>query len=1063
MEHSDASLFAQQTVQNWEEAARKELEAGQSLENLVQTKDGLSIKPYYSKADRSQSATTPLPESNDEFGGARHWVNMPKVLADDAATANQLALLHLQNGADGILFEINRADTSVEVLLNGIELPYCSTFFVVSANTASILENFLAYAEKNYASTSIKGGIFWKEAIDFTIAAKFKNWPAFKSCGLIEITKNDRTETIAHVLQQGIQTCQWLERNGYTAQQAYQSIAFSCAIGNDFFLSIMHLRVLRQIWSNLAPTQEGTTFIHANSTVWIQPAYQPHGNLIKETYAGMAAVLGGCDGLTIEPEDTNQSMMVRMARNISSILREESFLAQVADPLAGSYFVDSITTQFAEAVSKKLNQTTNLPFNSVSKKTETPFTRSPWQTAEKISVPASFLDSQNKTAWAENSQAGLPPYLRGPYATMYTVRPWTIRQYAGFSTAKDSNAFYRKNLAAGQKGLSVAFDLATHRGYDSDHPRVSGDVGKAGVAIDSVLDMKILFDQIPLDKMSVSMTMNGAVIPILAFYIVAAEESRPGGIKPHQLSGTIQNDILKEFMVRNTYIYPPAQSMRIVADIFSYCSKHMPKFNSISISGYHMHEAGAPAHIELAYTLADGLEYIRAGIKAGIPIDDFAPRLSFFWGIGMNFFMEVAKMRAARLLWAKIVKQFNPKNPKSMALRTHCQTSGWSLTEQDPYNNVARTCIEALAAALGGTQSLHTNSLDEAIALPTDFSARIARNTQLYLQKETGIAQVIDPLGGSYYVEYLTEQLVEKAWSLIEEVEKLGGMTKAIESGLPKMRIEESAAGKQARIDSGKDVIVGVNKYLTDEKPDFEILDIDNTAVRQEQIARLKELKENRNAHAVHTALAQLEKAAATGEGNLLELAIVAARERATLGEISLALEKSFGRYKATIQSISGVYSSEMNNKKELLEVRNLADQFAELDGRRPRILIAKMGQDGHDRGAKVIATAFADLGFDVDIGPLFQTPQEVAQQAAENDVHVVGASSLAAGHKTLVPELIEALKKIGRPDILVVAGGVIPQKDYDFLYERGVSGIFGPGTPVTDAARSILQQLMQE
>ncbi len=678
-------------------------------------------------------------------------------------------------------------------------------------------------------------------------------------------------------------------------------------------------------------------------------------------------------------------------------------------------------------------------------------------------MPSSFSPDQNKTFATENSQAGLPPYLRGPYATMYTVRPWTIRQYAGFSTAKDSNAFYRKNLAAGQKGLSVAFDLATHRGYDSDHLRVSGDVGKAGVAIDSVLDMKILFDQIPLDKMSVSMTMNGAVIPILAFYIVAAEESRPGGIKPHQLSGTIQNDILKEFMVRNTYIYPPAQSMRIVADIFSYCSKLMPKFNSISISGYHMHEAGAPAHIELAYTLADGLEYIRAGIKAGIAIDDFAPRLSFFWGIGMNFFMEVAKMRAARLLWAKIVKQFNPTNPKSMALRTHCQTSGWSLTEQDPYNNVARTCIEALAAAFGGTQSLHTNSLDEAIALPTDFSARIARNTQLYLQKETGITQVVDPLGGSYYVEYLTEQLAEKAWTLIEEVENLGGMTKAIESGLPKMRIEESAAGKQARIDSGKDVIVGVNKYRTDEKPDFEILDIDNTAVRLEQIDRLKQLKENRNAVAVNEALTDLEKAAASGEGNLLELAIVAARLRATLGEISSALEKSFGRYKATIQSISGVYSSEMNNKKELMEVRKLADQFADLDGRRPRILIAKMGQDGHDRGAKVIATAFADLGFDVDIGPLFQTPQEVAQQAAENDVHVVGASSLAAGHKTLVPELITALKNIGRPDILVVAGGVIPQKDYDFLYQQGVSGIFGPGTPVTDAARSILQKLMDD
>lgn len=685
--------------------------------------------------------------------------------------------------------------------------------------------------------------------------------------------------------------------------------------------------------------------------------------------------------------------------------------------------------------------------------------RESWVSPEKIEIKTDYsaTDIENKNLG--DLQAGLPPYLRGPYATMYTVRPWTIRQYAGFSTAAESNAFYRRNLAAGQKGLSVAFDLATHRGYDSDHPRVAGDVGKAGVAIDSVLDMKILFDQIPLDKMSVSMTMNGAVIPIMAFYIVAAEEQ---GVKPGQLSGTIQNDILKEFMVRNTYIYPPANSMRIVADIFSYCSKQMPKFNSISISGYHMHEAGAPAHLELAYTLADGLEYIRTGLKAGIAIDDFAPRLSFFWGIGMNFFMEVAKMRAGRLLWARIVQQFHPKNPKSMALRTHCQTSGWSLTEQDPYNNVTRTCIEALAAVFGGTQSLHTNSLDEAIALPTDFSARIARNTQLYLQKELGVTKVVDPLGGSFYVEYLTEQLVDKAWSLIEEVENLGGMTKAIESGIPKIRIEEAAAAKQARIDSGKDVIVGVNQYQTEEKPDFEILDIDNTAVRLEQIARLEKLKRERNQQAVDAALQELEKAASTDQGNLLELAIVAARHRATLGEISAAMEKTFGRYKATIQSISGVYSSEMKNKDELAAVRALSDEFAELDGRRPRILVAKMGQDGHDRGAKVIATAFADLGFDVDIGPLFQTPEEVAKQAAENDVHVVGASSLAAGHKTLVPELIAALKKIGRPDIRVVAGGVIPKKDYDFLYKAGVTGIFGPGTPITEAAKTILYQLLE-
>ena len=683
-----------------------------------------------------------------------------------------------------------------------------------------------------------------------------------------------------------------------------------------------------------------------------------------------------------------------------------------------------------------------------------------WHSPEKIEIKPTYVQADTNNLVHLDFTAGIPPYVRGPYATMYTTKPWTIRQYAGFSTAKESNAFYRRNIDAGQRGLSVAFDLATHRGYDSDHPRVAGDVGKAGVAIDSVLDMKILFDQIPLDTMSVSMTMNGAVIPIMAFYIVAAEEQ---GIKPHQLSGTIQNDILKEFMVRNTYIYPPAQSMRIVADIFKYASKHMPKFNSISISGYHMHEAGAPAHVELAYTLADGLEYLRKGLEAGIAVDDFAPRLSFFWGIGMNFFMEIAKMRAGRLLWSKIVQPFHPKNPKSMALRTHCQTSGWSLTAQDPYNNVTRTCIEALAAVLGGTQSLHTNSLDEAIALPTDFSARIARNTQLYLENEIGISHMVDPLGGSYYVESLTAKLAENAWDLIEEVEKLGGMTKAIESGVPKMRIEQAAAAKQARIDSGREVIVGVNKYQVTEKPDFTILEIDNTAVRQEQIERLHKLKTERNQADVENSLQMLTAAATDGNQNLLELAIDAARKRATLGEISSAMEKAFGRYKASIKSISGVYSGEMKNQKDFEEVRKLSDRFAELDGRRPRILVAKMGQDGHDRGAKVIATSFADLGFDVDIGPLFQTPDEVALQAAENDVHVVGASSLAGGHKTLIPELINSLRKLGRPDIMVIAGGVIPEQDHDFLHHVGVSFVFGPGTVITSAAKEILFKLLKK
>jgi len=683
------------------------------------------------------------------------------------------------------------------------------------------------------------------------------------------------------------------------------------------------------------------------------------------------------------------------------------------------------------------------------------------ETAENIELK-SFYDS----ASIENVEhigyvSGIAPYLRGPYSSMYAIRPWTIRQYAGFSTAEESNAFYRRNLAAGQKGLSVAFDLATHRGYDSDHERVVGDVGKAGVAIDSILDMKILFDQIPLDEMSVSMTMNGAVIPIMAFYIVAAEEQ---GVPMSKLSGTIQNDILKEFMVRNTYIYPPLPSMRIISDIFDFTSKKMPKFNSISISGYHMQEAGATAAIELAYTLADGLEYLRAGLKAGMSIDEFAPRLSFFWAIGMNHHMEIAKMRAGRLIWSKLVNQFEPKNSKSLALRTHCKTSGWSLTEQDPFNNVARTCIEALAAALGGTQSLHTNALDEAIALPTDFSARIARNTQIYLQNETGITSFIDPTGGSYYIEKLTEELVNEAWGLIQEVEELGGMAKAIETGLPKMRIEEAAARKQARIDSGKDIIVGVNRYELDksEEQSIDILEVDNSKVREAQLKRLHDLKANRNKLAVEKTLKALEEAAASGKGNLLELAIECARERATLGEISDAMEKSFGRYQATIRSISGVYSHEAMQDQDFITAKELCDKFAKLEGRRPRIMIAKMGQDGHDRGAKVIATSFADIGFDVDIGPLFQTPAEAAKQAIENDVHILGVSSLAAGHKTLVPQVIEELKNMNREDIMVVAGGVIPQQDYDFLFKSGVFGVFGPGTKISKAAQEILQLLIK-
>jgi methylmalonyl-CoA mutase len=680
-------------------------------------------------------------------------------------------------------------------------------------------------------------------------------------------------------------------------------------------------------------------------------------------------------------------------------------------------------------------------------------------TAEGIDLKETYSKQDIENLNHLDFGAGFAPNLRGPYATMYVRRPWTVRQYAGFSTAEESNAFYRRNLAAGQKGLSIAFDLPTHRGYDSDHERVVGDVGKAGVAIDSVEDMKVLFDQIPLDEMSVSMTMNGAVLPIMAFYIVAAEEQ---GVKPEKLSGTIQNDILKEFMVRNTYIYPPTPSMKIIADIFEFTSKKMPKFNSISISGYHMQEAGATADIELAYTLADGLEYIRTGLATGMKIDEFAPRLSFFWAIGMNHFMEIAKMRAGRMIWAKLVKQFNPKDDKSLALRTHCQTSGWSLTEQDPFNNVARTCVEASAAAFGGTQSLHTNALDEAIALPTDFSARIARNTQLFLQEETKITKTVDPWAGSYYVESLTNEIAENAWKLIEEVEELGGMTKAIESGIPKLRIEEAAARKQARIDSSQDIIVGVNKYRLEKEDPLQILDVDNQMVRKQQLEQLDRIKATRDTEKVQNSLKKLTLCAQTGEGNLLEIAVEAARNRTTLGEISDALETVFGRYKAQIKSFSGVYSKEIKDDKSFEKAKQMADEFAKKEGRRPRIMIAKMGQDGHDRGAKVVATGYADVGFDVDIGPLFQTPAEAAKQAIENDVHILGVSSLAAGHKTLVPQVIEELKKYGREDIMVVVGGVIPAQDYQFLFDAGAVAVFGPGTKISEAAIKILEILME-
>ena len=1051
------SDFYKHSKQDWIRVATTEIEGKDPFKALAWKAGSILGTPYYDKSDLPLSSFQLLP-STAPYLGNRAWRNMPLVTVQTEKEANQISLEHLKNGADGILLDI-RAKSSIDLpqLLDEIEWSICAIGFWVDNSNLKFIQSIPPYiTQKGWDPSSILGFCLWdKDPIHSEIG--LEQLINFRT-HMVKAQETDVMQQLIHCLTTGVS----LLKEANNPKTALQQIGFCLPAGTDFFLEIAKQKALRILWSEIGKPYEnsyqpGDLFIHSVSEPWVNDNFQPHGNMLKSTIASMAAIAGGCDGLTVHPEHESDANMNRVARNVTNILREESHFSKVADATAGSYYIESLTNQLIEKVQEKL---TDIQFKKTEILNYDSATKNPsWLSPEQIEIKSSYTRDDVKNLTHLDFTAGIAPYLRGPYASMYTTRPWTVRQYAGFSTARDSNAFYRRNLAGGQRGLSVAFDLATHRGYDSDHPRVTGDVGKAGVAIDSILDMKILFDQIPLDKMSVSMTMNGAVLPILAFYIVAAEEQ---GVTPAQLNGTIQNDILKEFMVRNTYIYPPTPSMRIVADIFAYTSQHMPRFNSISISGYHMHEAGAPAHIELAYTLADGLEYLRTGLKAGIAIDDFAPRLSFFWGIGMNFFMEIAKMRAGRVLWSKIVKQFNPKNPKSMALRTHCQTSGWSLTEQDPYNNVTRTCVEGLAAVLGGTQSLHTNSLDEAIALPTDFSARIARNTQLYIEKETGVTRVVDPMGGSYYVETLTAELIEKAWGLIEEVEKLGGMTKAIESGIPKMRIEQAAAAKQACIDSGRDIIVGVNKYQTHEKPDFDILEVDNAAVRQEQLERLNQLKKDRNTHEVEKALSALTDCAKTGQGNLLELAIDAARKRATLGEISTALENAFGRYKATIKSISGVYSGAMKNQSEFEEARKLSDEFAALDGRRPRILVAKMGQDGHDRGAKVIATSFADLGFDVDIGPLFQTPEEVAMQAAENDVHIVGASSLAGGHKTLIPQLIAALKKIGRDDIMVVAGGVIPAQDYDFLQKAGVSFIFGPGTVITDAAKGILQKLKQ-
>jgi len=1044
----------------WEKLILKELKGKDPSTIDVTLPDGSSMRPF---ATQTNGAVDGYRRGAKQHGNP--WrIGVEAALGD--ADANERTLEALMGGADQIIISGDKVDALPEllkdVLLNGVDIqriPHAALPWLlkeadrqnVGLNELSLLV-YCPPAEMKALNARLKGcpNVRFEEVDDLqhgTIASK-------------------------RALERGKETLERMLTNGLSVDDACARIQFTLHLGDDLFLEAARIRAFREAWANVVSTFRPE---HACShNTWVQCVVQypkqvasPHENLIRATLQAVSAIAGGCDGLLIPVPELPEGdrLARRVIRNIHHLLKDEGFLGRVADPLGGSYIVEKLTNELilngsdAQLEDSKTNQRPTI--NSIPNR-------------EEIPLKSFYTALDVSTIEHLGFGAGAPPYLRGPYASMYAIRPWTIRQYAGFSTAEASNAFYRRNLAAGQMGLSVAFDLATHRGYDSDHPRVTGDVGKAGVAISSVEDMKILFDSIPLDKMSVSMTMNGAVLPIMAFFIVAAEEQ---GVDPALLQGTIQNDILKEFMVRNTYIYPPGPSMRIVGDIFSYCAKKMPKFNCISISGYHMHEAGAPADLELAYTLADGIEYVRTGMAAGMEVDEFAGRLSFFWGIGMDLFMEVAKMRAARMLWAKMLKEVGAKDVKSMALRTHCQTSGWSLTAQDPYNNVARTTVEALAAVLGGTQSLHTNSLDEAIALPTDFSAKIARDTQIYLQKQSGITQFIDPLGGSFYLESLTNELVHKAWARIKEVEELGGMSKAIETGLPKMRIEEAAAKRQARIDTGKDHIIGVNAFVTDDETKMELLEVDNTAVRQSQIDRLRMMKDLRDEGHVAASLAALTRAAREVNGeetmvngeppitdyqnNLLELAVTAARHRATLGEISDALELAFGRYHAVQRTISGVYAAGSMDDPTMKEAMKMAEEFAKAEGRRPRILVAKMGQDGHDRGAKVIATSFADIGFDVDIGPLFQTPQEVARQAIENDVHVLGISSLAGGHKTLVPEVINELReKYDRGDILVVAGGVIPPNDYAFLKEAGCFDVFGPGTKIPVAAMAILAKL---
>ena len=1053
------------TKVEWINKAQQALR-GKSLSDLNWQYKDLQGSPLYHFEDVGKEAT-PIKKSTHN----NSWEILEEIQVNDAGLANKRGIEALAGGATGIVFKFPAFFEAKDLneLLKNIQFEWISIHFeVVDIDIADMLLFALCNLvdARSYDVTKINGSLY---IIDNQSLNSIELYNKFNSklpcirlfCYKESLQYNSVIEPLSKLVQEIGLLIKMAASHAIEPDQISKHLTIQICNEPHYLVNICKIRALKKLVGSLLRTYNLEAYPYLisldNETDLDSDMYS---NMISLPLRTVSALIGGVSAVVIKPSNTKQQeegsvFTRRISRNISHLLDLESHIGIVQDPCAGSFAIESLTDQIADAATRMNNleetaeQDSNKNYLDVKDLKEI-------KSAEGILLKSMYC---NRDVHSEYSTyvSGIIPFLRGPYTSMYAGRPWTIRQYAGFSTAQESNAFYRRNLTQGQKGLSVAFDLATHRGYDSDDPRVTGDVGMAGVAIDTVEDMKTLFDQIPLEKMSVSMTMNGAVIPIMAFYIVAAEEQ---GVSIEQLTGTIQNDILKEFMVRNTYIYPPADSMRIIGDIFEFASAQMPSFNSISISGYHMHEAGAPAHIELAYTLADGLEYIKEGIKRGLKIDDFAPRLSFFWGIGMSHFMEVAKMRAGRLIWSSIVSRFDPKNPKSSMLRTHSQTSGWSLTAQDPYNNVARTCIEALSAIIGGTQSLHTNSLDEAIALPTDFSAGIARNTQKYLQEKTGITEIVDPYGGSYYVEYLTKELVEKAWELINEVEEIGGMAVAIEKGIPKRRIEQAAASKQARIDSGRDQIVGVNVFKIIDKEDVDVRRLDNNAIRTQQIAQLQKIKNARKESEVMTALEQLTECARTG-GNLLESAINAARQRATLGEISDAMEVVFKRYKASNQPISGVYMKEMSSDKQFKRARELADQFASKVGRRPRIMVAKLGQDGHDRGARIIATSFADIGFDVDIGPLFQTPKEAAHQAAINDVHILGISSLAGGHKALIPEVMAELAAIGRDDILVVAGGVIPSQDFEDLFKVGVTAIFGPGTVISEAASEILEVMM--